>query len=210
MTYQVHNLFPIPLYQSRLSPLDPITYNKLLSFSWEAPDPNFHSSHQETEERHLLDLAQFSGLKKMIQTHVDKFVYEVIGVDKRQAWTITTSWVNKARPGDYHNNHWHSNSMVSGVYYIKTNPKSGAICFNKDRGYNNLWGDTICIDFDIDTDYNTKAAGIHPSTGDLLLFPSILNHSVLLNESTEDRYSLAFNVFPRGIIGQGGNSEIDL
>jgi uncharacterized protein (TIGR02466 family) len=210
MTYRVHDLFPIPLYQTKLPDLDPITYNKLLNFTWEEPDYEGRATHQETSERHLLDLPTFAGLKKLIQTHVDKFVYEVIGVDKTQCWTITTSWVNRSRPGDYHSNHWHSNSLVSGVYYIKTNSTSGAICFDKDRGHNNLWSDTLCIDFDTDTDYSTKAVGINPQTGDLLLFPSLLNHSVLVNESTEDRYSLAFNVFPRGIFGPGGNSELEL
>lgn len=210
MKHRVIDLFPIPLYQSKLPDLDPITYNKLLNFEWEIPTYDGPSTHKETAERHLLNLPQFSGLKKLIQSHIDQFVYETIGVEKNQSWEITTSWVNKSEPGNYHTNHWHSNSLVSGVYYIKTNPKSGAICFNKERSHHNLWGDTLCIDFDRDTDYSTKAIGFYPEAGDILLFPSILNHSVLINESNEDRYSLAFNVFPRGIIGQDGNSELSV
>jgi uncharacterized protein (TIGR02466 family) len=166
-------------------------------------------THLETTTRQLLDQPQFSNLKKQIQEKVDEYVYEVLGVTRKQKWLITTSWLNKAPTGGYHPSHWHSNSLVSGVYYLKTNPTSGAICFHKERSHNNMWRDTFCIDFEKTNEYNTDCA-ISPKPNDLLLFPSILNHSVLDNLSQEDRYSLAFNVFPRGIIGEGGNSEISL
>jgi uncharacterized protein (TIGR02466 family) len=166
-------------------------------------------THLETPKRQLLDQPQFANLKKQIQEKVDEYVYEVLGVTRKQKWLITTSWLNKAPTGGYHPSHWHSNSLISGVYYLKTNPTSGAICFHKERSHNNIWRDTFCIDFEKTNEYNTDCA-ISPKPNDLLLFPSILNHSVLDNLSQEDRYSLAFNVFPRGIIGEGGNSEISL
>ncbi len=209
MKHRVHDLFSIPLYHSRLNPIDSITLEKLLNLEWE--DPGYDDTpptHKETAERHLLDRPEFVEIKKNIQAHIDFYVYEVLGVTKDQQWKITTSWVNKSAPGNYHTNHWHSNSLVSGVAYLSADEKTGAICFNKDRSHKNLWGDTLKIDFDRHTVYNTEAIAILPMIGDILLFPSLLNHSVLTNESTNDRYSLAFNVFPRGTIGPGGNSEL--
>jgi hypothetical protein len=49
---------------------------------------------------------------------------------------------------------------------------------------------------------------VAPERGKLILFPSNLIHRVLplLPMEKEDRYSLAFNVFPSGILGQGNNS----
>jgi uncharacterized protein (TIGR02466 family) len=100
--------------------------------------------------------------------------------------------------------------MISGVIYLLTTENSGAICFHKDRTVKNIFTDTIRIDFSNQNNWNTEVLGFKPMNNDILLFPSILNHSVSINDSNEDRYSLAFNVFPRGIIAAGGNSELTL
>ena len=209
--YSVHQLFPIPLYRGKVD-IDTLTYHKLINFEWEVGQAyaGERISHKETKERHILNLSQFSGLKKQLQKHIDIFAYEVLGTQKDLSWEITTSWVNKAEPGDWHSAHWHSNSLISGVFYLNTDPKSGAIVFHKDRSHRTLWGDTLCIDFENQTDYNSDACGFLPAIGDLLMFPSILNHSVMQNESSIPRYSCAFNVFPKGILGKGGNSELSI
>jgi uncharacterized protein (TIGR02466 family) len=206
--HEVLPLFSIPLYKSELSPLDPLTYQKLINHEWEKNEG--FVTHVETAERHLLDRPEYKGLKQAIQIHIDHFAYEVIGSQRDLCWEITTSWVNRSVNGDYHTSHWHSNSLISGVFYINTNPDSGAIVFHKDKEHKNLWGDTLRIDWDKETDYNTEAVGILPKTNQLLMFPSILAHSVLTNTSNDNRYSLAFNVFPRGTFGKGGNSEVTL
>jgi len=206
--HEVIPLFSIPLYKSELSPLDPLTYQKLINHEWEKNEG--FVTHVETAERHLLDRPEYKGLKQAIQIHIDHFAYEVIGSQRDLCWEITTSWVNRSVNGDYHTSHWHSNSLISGVFYINTNPDSGAIVFHKDKEHKNLWGDTLRVDWDKETDYNTEAVGILPKTNQLLMFPSILAHSVLTNTSNDNRYSLAFNVFPRGTFGKGGNSEVTL
>jgi len=209
MNYMIHELFPIPLYHARLAPVDSLTLAKLTNLKFDAPGAEEeYVVHEETVERHVLDRPEFIALKKTIQAHIDHYVYELLGVTKDQRWEVSSSWVNKSAKGNYHANHWHSNSLVSGVLYLRTDEKSGAICFNKDRSHRNLWGDTITIDFVKPTIYNSAAMSILPTDGDLLLFPSLLNHSVEHNESSIDRYSLAFNVFPRGTIGPGGNCEL--
>lgn len=206
--YQVLDLFPIPVYKSSIPALDPITISKLKSHEWEHEEG--FVTHTETDERHLLHLPEYKGLRNEIQKHIDNYVYDVIGVQKDHSWEITTSWVNKSVPGQYHTMHWHSNSMVSGVMYINATPDTGAILFHKDRGHTNLWGDTLRLEFDKETDYNTEAVGVLPKPNEILIFPSILNHSVMENTSNEDRFSLAFNVFPRGVFGENGNSELKL
>lgn len=208
INHEVIPLFSIPLYKSKLAPLDPLMFQKLTNHEWEKNEG--FVTHVETQERHLLDKPEYSGLKKSIQEHVDHYAYEVIGSQRDISWEITTSWVNRSNRNDYHTSHWHSNSLISGVFYVNTNPNSGAIVFHKDKDHKNLWGDTLRIDWSKETDFNTEAVGVLPKTNELLMFPSILAHSVLSNNSDESRYSLAFNVFPRGIFGQGGNSELAL
>lgn len=208
MTYSVTPVFPMPLYKSSIAPIDPITLNRFLNFKYEEVDGSY--THKETLERHILNRPEFSAIKKDVMEHVNKFLYEVVGVDDSLEWYLTTSWVNKAEPGEFHGAHFHSNSLVSGVLYLKVNPKSGAICFHKATDYINVFPNLICIDYGPQTDYNAKTVATTPKPFDIILFPSVLTHSVLANESGEDRYSLAFNVFCKGTTGAGGNSELTL
>jgi uncharacterized protein (TIGR02466 family) len=210
-SYQITPLFAIPLYKSTIPEIDLITKKKLMNFEYEIPeDDGAPITHQETDERFILNRPEFSKLKKNIQDKIDHFLYEILEVERSQRWEITTSWVNRAPPGGYHAMHWHSNSLISGVVYIETNPNSGAICFHKDRSHKNIFTETIRIDFINQNNLNSETLGFKPINNDILLFPSILNHSVSPNESDQDRYSLAFNVFPRGIVAGGGNSELTL
>ncbi len=204
-------LFGIPLYKSSIAPLDPITFNKLLNLEYEVPAyENENFTHQESAERHLLDRPSLVGLKKQIQSKINEYVHDILGIDKTLTWEITTSWVNKAKTDDSHASHWHSNSLISGVLYLKLDDKSGNICFHKAQTWYNIFGNTFKFDTDKITDYNAETLLFSPKAYDVLLFPSTLAHSVLPNESTEDRFSLAFNVFPKGVIGNGGNSELTL
>lgn len=211
MKHQIHELFSIPVYQSTIPPIDQSTFDRLISFEWEQASYNIEKpDHKETAERHILDLPEFVNLRRNVQHHIDYFVYEVLGVSHDQQWRITTSWVNKTVEGGSTSAHWHSNSLISGVVYLKTTPGTGAICFHKEKSHKTLWTDTIKIDFEKTTDYNTDAVALMPLSHQILMFPSLLTHSVLEHNDTEDRYSLAFNVFPRGVIGHGGNCEISL
>ena len=208
---EVTPLFGIPLYKSSISPIDPITLAKLLNLKYEVPTYQDQIlTHEESAERRLLDRPSLATLKKQIQEKINDYVYNVIGADNSLQWEITTSWVNRAKFGEYHASHWHSNSIISGVLYLKVDEKSGSICFHKAHNWHNLFGNTFKFDSNKLTNYNSDTLLFSPKTFDILLFPSTLAHSVPPNESTEDRFSLAFNVFPRGVIGKGGNSELTL
>jgi uncharacterized protein (TIGR02466 family) len=205
----VMGLFAVPLYRSKIQPLDPITLTKLFNFEYEKSSYDSDIiTHKETKERFLLNRPEFSGLKKSLQVLVDEYAYQVLGTDSTLSWEITTSWVNKSEPGGYHSPHVHSNSLISGVLYLKTDPISGSICFYKDSSHKTIFTNTINVDFEKITDWNTEAIAINPADFEVLLFPSTLSHSVLSNKSNTDRYSLAFNVFPRGKIAKGSNSEL--
>ena len=105
--------------------------------------------------------------------------------------------------------HWHSNAMISGVYYIQNEPGAGDIVFQKSHLYYNLFHDTVRVSFKEPTQYNTNEFYISPKSGDLVMFPSHLEHMVTPNLTTTPRYSLAFNFFARGTVG-GGTSELKL
>jgi uncharacterized protein (TIGR02466 family) len=220
--YFVTPLFSIPLYKSSIPPLDPITLTKLKNIEWENPDDfkeenerieydyGSGATHQESADRHVLDRPSLVNLRKQVQAKIDDFVHNVMGVDDKMTWEITTSWVNKTVKGGYGANHWHSNSLLSGVLYLEVDELSGKICFHKQLHWNNLFSDTIRVTYKEINDTNAEIVLFAPRNNDIIIFPSHLSHSIPENESDQDRYSLAFNVFPRGVVGKGGNSELTL
>jgi uncharacterized protein (TIGR02466 family) len=141
-------------------------------------------------------------------------MYEVLDCDNQLSFEIQNSWVNQHNKNDFAGSHRHSNSIISGVYYPEVDDQSGAIVFQKDKSYYNLWTDTIEIGFNYQKHnrqdklnvFNADAWGIYPQPGDIVLFPSLLYHSVTENHSNNVRYSLAFNVFPKGDFGDHINN----
>ena len=57
-----------------------------------------------------------------------------------------------------------------------------------------------------DNEYNATDHVVVPSRGTILLFPSNIRHRVLKNYSQYERYSLAFNVLPKGHVDVGDSS----
>lgn len=205
MNYNVTPLFPIPLYQTNIGKnQEEVDFIKTQTFV-RVPANNGSYS----EDKKILDRQELSVLKEKIQEHINNFVHRVLDCDDELIFQIQNSWINQHNKDDFAGAHRHSNSIISGIYYPEVNDQSGAIVFQKDKSYYNLWTDTINIGFNYQRHknqdklniFNSDAWGIYPQIGDLLLFPSLLFHAVTENLSDHTRYSLAFNVFPRGQIG---------
>ena len=98
----------------------------------------------------------------------------------------------------------HRNSFWSGVYYYHDNydDDSGAIEF--ENPLLNRWDFMFDVP-DIETlnEFNAGSWRFKPQKKRLILFPSHLKHSISLNKSNDIRYSLAFNIVPLGVWGEG-------
>jgi len=200
--FSVTPLFAVPLYRAVLGPVDIKTKNYIETLKFERM-PSDNGDY--TSDKTVLEDSNLKDLKSKIQEHVDFFLYEVLDCKQTQKFEIQNSWINKHQQHDFAGSHNHTNSLVSGVYYISVEDQSGAIQFEKNKSYFNLWPDLIDIEFNNDLEktniFNAQAWAITPTNGDIVLFPSHLHHSVYENHSERLRYSLAFNVFPRGVLG---------
>ena len=87
-------------------------------------------------------------------------------------------WFNSSKPGESTGWHDHKeNASLSAVFYLNVPQKSGDIQFRlKDK---KEW----------------KYHKIESKNNDLILFDSILEHSVSENKSQNNRISLAFNIY---------------
>ena len=116
-----------------------------------------------------------------------------------EGFKITGMWSNIQKPGQNFHPHTHSNNLISGVYYAKSDKsKTTDIVFSDPRPQEVVlkpWN-TKFIESNSDLWY-------YPSFENrMILFPSWLSHYVPENKSNEDRISIAFNVMLTGQVGR--------
>ena len=152
-----------------------------------------------TNESYILDKG-LTKLKSFIESAIDIYVKNVIvgdEYDENLSFKITQSWGNLTRPGSAgHHQHTHSNSVISGVFYVQTNDVDN-ISFTNPL----LTHDTIRVRTKEYNQFNSNTWRYPVSAGKLILFPSSVSHHVDPPIGDKDRITLSFNVFPFGILG---------
>jgi len=155
-----------------------------------------------SQNMRLLD--SYPTVKHIILNQFNEFKNSVLHLEKTD-FEFTTSWMTKTMAGGFCQYHSHKNCLYSGVlYHSKTNSlDSGNLLFS-DMGIKN---DTMLINEPTEWNIlNSKRITIEPDANLLVFFPSLLKHRISRYTGTEDRYSLAFNLFPVGILGNGDSS----
>lgn len=207
MHYEITPLFSTPLLSTHLGPLDPITLAWLKNLEFEFCRVGMYKGEEDLpiSERglNLLNQPKLLGLQQQIKAAVDYFIYTVCDVTSDTDFRLTTSWLNKMNTGSDIALHNHANALVSGVYYPEVGPASNSITFKKNRQHLNTFPEHVRPN--TNENWNQYSIGewtVKPKTGDLLIFPSHLEHMVTKSLDKQDRYSLAFNYFPTGTVGE--------
>lgn len=153
-----------------------------------------------SKNHYILSEPRFAGLSQAIQAEVATYVNDILKITDDVRFKITTSWLSKHETGDYAHSHHHKNSIFSGIVYINTPEKSGNIFFA--RRNENL-PEFLKLDFSEINKFNCDTCYFVPKRGDIFIFPSSLNHYTGVNESTDMRLCLSFNLFPLGKLSDG-------
>ena len=158
---------------------------------------NQNQTNQISEDLYLFDRPELKSIKTAVDEALATYASEVMGV--RERLEVTQSWALINPPDVGMHAHTHSNSLVSGsLYYAPMPDPPGNMVFERTKGYQQ-------IELELDTGrtniYNAPRNAVVPKQGDLVLFASSILHFVETNQSAQNRYSIAFNAFPRGTIG---------
>jgi len=150
-----------------------------------------------SKDTFLLNSKELKRLKDTLTLHANNYLNEVMNI--KQEVYITNSWLNVTHKDKDHSLHNHSNSILSGVFYISASDSLPKITFKRD---------------DFPFLLNMKAEEYHGansvvwdvsvSDNDIIIFPSKVLHAVKHNPSNQPRISLAFNSFVKGTIGADG------
>ena len=104
---------------------------------------------------------------------------------------LLNMWINENNQYSYNKIHLHSNSHLSGVYYIDCPPNTGNIYFYRPDYTASITG--LFNFFDNMSEFN-PTKNIKNYTNQFLLFPSTMVHGVSQNINKRSRISLSFNV----------------
>lgn len=145
---------------------------------------------EQTKDNHLENREEYSEFFSWVQTCLDDYK-EHFGL-MTEGLRVSLSWANKSTQYTEHRRHYHPNSYISGIYYITDKPsptyfdcpvtvkRTGVVVVSQSILDHNVW---TC-----------------PSaTGELVLFPSWLEHYTEPQPFEGNRYTLSINVMPVGI-----------
>jgi uncharacterized protein (TIGR02466 family) len=189
-------IFPTPLYivkrGSNLGSTEEIEIEDIIKEGMRRNAGNSSSNNSDIFNGKL------KKIKEFCEEHIKNYVKVIINPKEELDFYITQSWLNVTKPGEFHHNHSHSNSIISGVFYIST-VEDDKIIFNAP---NTRIKERIKFELKAFNAWNSYNWSFPSSNNELILFPSWLDHQVFPNEkSTTDRISISFNTFVRGNLG---------
>jgi uncharacterized protein (TIGR02466 family) len=197
METNIYGLFPTSVYFSKLN--RELT-NEELSFINNIKLNVYKNKGNTTSyDNYILNNKVLENLKKELDLRVQDYFDKVISPSNNITPYITQSWINFTETNQFHHRHNHNNSFLSGVFYINCNEK-----FDKIKFYNDKYK-LIKLEPKEWNILNSETWWFSVKTGDIVLFPSSLDHEVETKEGDNTRISLAFNVFIKGTIGSNIN-----
>ena len=131
----------------------------------------------------------FAELQRILVKHAGKFADE-LAFDLGRKPKLDSLWVNLLKPGGHHSAHIHPHSILSGTFYVKVPPDSGAIRFEDPRLPMMMAAPVRREDAAEDL---RPFVSVTPRPGLLLLWESWLRHEVLPGRAKADRLSISFN-----------------
>ena len=194
---RIHPLFPSPLVEYHSS--DKIC--SLLKRDCERQKYKLNSDEGSYASINLKVLSKLSIVEKAILDIFHQYAQDSLDYDGQ--FKISTSWYTKVENKSSSQYHHHKNSFYSGIIYFDQYQR-------EDEGFLYLLNPLgKYTDFFIKPNksnpLNTHLTIIPPEYNKLIFFPSYLSHKIGEFKG-KVRYSLAFNIVPKGEYGDGDSS----
>ena len=206
MNNTLHAIFPTSVYvvnrDSNLSSKEEMEIGKIIK------EGMYRNTGNSTSNNAYIFYGKLGKIKQFCEQQIKIYVNETINPKEELDFYITQSWLNITKPGEYHHEHSHANSIISGVFYISTEEDDKFAVADP----NFKIKDILKFEPKMFNMWNSNNWIFPVNNNELILFPSWLVHKVDPNEkATKDRISISFNTFVRGTLGNRGSlSELIL
>ena len=191
----IENIFPTQIYIDNIK-IEDLDNNKFLDFckktDFYTTNAGFNSN--ASINQNLLENDLFKKLKLNILSCAKKYLKNMGHIF--EDLQFSNSWATKTEPKGFSQFHCHKNSYISGTYYME---KSSMLSL--ENFYIKQWFFSPLIKFDEKNNNTFKCINFKPEAKSIILFPSFLDHRVMPNKSNKNRYSIAFNIIPKGEFG---------
>lgn len=152
-----------------------------------------HEYAKQSTNTFLLDEPELASIREFIEAYLKFYVHNVL--ECSDELVITQAWSNICEKGKKHHEHVHPNSIVSGVFYFQINENLPPIEFRNPNTH------SFNLNIQKQNNFNSATFLLPLNSGELILFPSNLTHSVPENKADLPRISLAFNTFAKNSLG---------
>ena len=116
--HAIHGIFPCPVYivkrDSNLSPKEEKEIGKIVK------EGMYKNAGNSTSNNNYIFNGKLKKIKQFCEQQLKIYVEQVIAPKEELDFYITQSWLNITKPGEFHHEHSHPNSIISGVFYIST------------------------------------------------------------------------------------------
>lgn len=190
----IHSIFPKAVLKDKIS--RPISVEETKIF--ESFEKRTSVGNSTTVNQYVLDSPELQDLKFLIEEKIKEYFYTIYDPKEEVEIHITQSWLSWSKPGEHHHKHYHPNSFLSGVLYLNADASTDKIIFF-DRTQREI--EITPKEFNL---WNSNSWYFLVESGDIVIFPSNLEHMVETVEESENRnvrISLAFNTFVKGKLG---------
>ena len=196
----INSLFPTPIYKTKID--RGFTKQELQFVKEQKKHCKNNEGNINTKDNYILNKKEFKNIKKFLDKCCKDYLDTIICPKNNIELYITQSWLNYTESNQYHHQHSHPNSVVSGVFYFDSDIKNDKILFSK-GGYQQIRPQIDKEKFNL---WNSETWFFPVETGQLIMFPSSTTHQVETKQGNNTRISLAFNTFYKGSVGS--NSKL--
>jgi len=193
---QVHHLFPTPVVVIPFEVEDTLR-NFLMNVEMYKTNIDVQSYGTRSKDVKILRSLECVKLREFILKSSLPFLKDVLGYDIKEMVDVL-SWVSVKIPGQHHIPHTHPNSLISGIFYFDDIDKSTPVIFTKPKDAVSCFKIYPQIDKKhTSNEFSSTHYIIEAKKGNILLFPSYLEHAVPPNTTKKTRYSLSFNLMAK-------------
>ena len=150
----------------------------------------------------VLDCPEFIHLMNSAQSAIEVYVRDILHIDNRTHFNITTSWYTDITDSSNISNHYHTHSLFTGVIVLEADPGSRLILHIETPPIVPKIFDFDYLEYNT---FNSKSWFVDLEPNHIYIFPSTINHSAKLIEQNTKLSLIAFDTFISGSVGEDIN-----
>lgn len=170
-------------------------FDEIKKLKWNRVGPHIKTPDYDTRQYiSKYDLLETLPSKDLLKTAMEECITEAIdSFGYESNFKICNTWANKIWPHNMSEFHTHKNFWLSLVYYPHGN---FTIDFKKHEM------EFFDVKSKKQNSLNNNMCSVDVKEGDMIVFPAYMLHKIGYNDSKVDRYSIAANILPQGVVGR--------